>query len=36
MVWNCLKKVANVASTTVYQVKSGLLTKLSDTGATIP
>jgi hypothetical protein len=25
MVWNCLKKVANVASTTVYQVKSGLL-----------
>lgn len=25
MVWNCLKKVANAASTTVYQVKSGLL-----------
>ena len=25
MVWNCLKKVANVGSTTVYQVKSGLL-----------
>jgi len=25
MVWNCLKKVANTASTTVYQVKSGLL-----------
>ena len=25
MAWNCLKKVANVASTIVYQVKSGLL-----------
>jgi hypothetical protein len=25
LVWNCLKKVANAASTTVYQVKSGLL-----------
>ena len=25
MVWNCLKKVANAASTTVYQMKNGLL-----------
>lgn len=25
MVWNCLKKVANASSATIYQVKSGLL-----------
>jgi hypothetical protein len=25
MVWNCLKKVANATSTTIYQVKNGLL-----------
>ena len=25
MVWNCLKKAANAASSTVYQLKSGLL-----------
>jgi hypothetical protein len=24
MVWNCLKKVANASSATVYQIKSGL------------